>query len=189
MPPALVFSLVAIVLLFGAQVFLRPIAFSRVARIVFWVLVSGNALLPFYIVYSQYQLWLAHPLSRFLLPPYQSINYFASYSAVNFLFMPILLSAMAGSAFLIMAILNKRSSGRLFEEAEPYLAGAAILLVGHPGWLYYLATVLLAALLLTTHYLLLSRNSEKLASLYYFWLPAALSVILISKLISLVASY
>ncbi len=185
--PVLISNLVIAVFLLGAQLTLRPASFLRVARLVFWILIFGGIFLASYLTYQQYNLWLAHPISRLLLPPHQSIWYFFYYALNNFYLATVLASLAALVVLLAANLLNKKFQARFFEPAEPYVLGSAILLVGHPAWLYYLPSVLIIYLLLATFYFLLFRSREKRLSFYYFWLPVAALVIMSSKVISLVA--
>lgn len=188
MTPVLISSLLIAAFLFGAQLMLRPVLFLRSARMVFIVLLIGKLLLAGYYTYQQYFIWLAHPLARILLPPYQSWQYFFSYSLFNFYLIPALVGFVALVILLTAKFADKKFQGRFFEPAEPYLAGSGILLVGHPGWIYYLSVILLAALLSFAFRFLIFRASENRLSLYYFWLPIAALAIISSKVLSLVAS-
>lgn len=179
MTQVLISNLVIAIFLWGAQLLLRPASFLRVARLVFWILIFGGIFLASYFTYQQYHLWLAHPISQFLLPPHQSISYFVYYAINNFYLATVLASLAALVVLLVVGLLNKKFPARFFEPVEPYLAGAAILLVGHPGWLYYLPAVLVSTLPLSIFYVLFSRNRAKRLSLYYFWLPVAALAILI----------
>ncbi|TSC83110.1 MAG: hypothetical protein G01um101419_261 [Parcubacteria group bacterium Gr01-1014_19] len=157
---------------------MRPSVFLRVARPVFWALLVLPVFLAFYLSYQQYQLWLANPLTQLLLPPNQSVGYFISYASVTF-FLPIAVNLLLASvALLIFGWLNRRTKGRIFEGAEPYLIGISILLSG-ANWMFFLVVVAGVALVGSVINLLLKRGQF---SLYYFWLPAAVLVILISKI-------
>ncbi len=193
MPLVSISSLVIAVFLLGAQLVLRQafygerglIIFWRMTRIVFGVLLAGKFFLAGYFTYQQYFIWLSHPLSRLLLPPSQSWQYFISYSLTNFFLAPAITGLVALVILLAIKLVNWKFGGRFFELAEPYLAGLAVLLVGSQAWIYYLAAVLLSALLLATYYSLRFRGRAKRISLYYFWLPVAVLVILIVKILSL----
>ncbi len=157
---------------------MRPSVFLRVARPVFWAFLVLPIILAFYFSYQQYQLWLVNPLTQLLIPPHQGISYFISYTAVTF-FLPIVVNLLLASAgLLIFSWLNRRAKGRIFESVEPYLIGLAILLSG-VYWMFFLAAVSGVALIGSVINLLLKRGQF---SLYYFWLPAAVLVILISKI-------
>ncbi|MEK7654503.1 MAG: hypothetical protein AAB345_04495 [Patescibacteria group bacterium] len=164
--------------------------FLRVVRPVFWALLVLPLVLAIYFSSQQYQLWLVNPLTQLLLPPHQSISYFLSYSSVTF-FLPIVVNLLlASAALLIFTWLNHLFPSRFFsaeggsssggESVEPYLIGVAILLSG-AYWIFFLGAVVVVALLGSVINLLLKRGQF---SLYYFWLVAAASVILISKAFS-----
>ncbi len=182
MTPVLISNLLIAVFLWGAQLMLRPASFLRIARLVFWILIFGGIFLASYFTYQQYNLWLAHPISQLLLPPHQNISYFIYYAINNFYLATVLMSLAGLVVLLATNLANKKFNGRFFEPAEPYLVGSVILLVGHPGWMYYLgfsvAVFLLASLVLA----LIARKKSSRLSFYYFWLPIAASAILISEL-------
>jgi hypothetical protein len=154
----------------------------------------------FYWTYTQYMLWLGHPLSQFLLPPYQSAGYFVEYVYSRW-FAPWLASLFFG--FLIAwlaAYLDRRWGGMLFEEEEPRLIGLGIFLTGYPGFLLYLiifslcylsynATVTFKKRTEDTRPTCLNGNSGGRGgggtgvrvSMYYFWLPTAIFAIIVKS--------
>ena len=133
-----------------------------------------------YLAFWQYELWQSDPLTRFLLPPYQDINYFIFYSFSRF-FAPYLTSLLAALAVLASAsLLNRKSGGVFFEKGEPYLAALSVFLVGHPGWLIYLALLIAAYLILHTLYVIRRHESARLP-LYHLWAPVAFFVILLNE--------
>ncbi len=133
-----------------------------------------------YAAIKQYFIWLYDPLTRFLLPPYQGFNYFAFYALSRF-FGSYLVSL--GAALLLLQttrIINQRSSELFFEKEEPYLAATSVFLVGHPGWLVYLVTLIFIYFILHTLYFILRRQIARLP-LYRLWAPIASFVILINE--------
>lgn len=137
-------------------------------------------ILLFYNSFQQYQSWSQNEVSKYLLPPHQSINYFIFYVLTRF-FGPYLISLGAGLIFLLLAkILNKKYDERFFYPEEYYLGGISIFLTGHPGWLFYAVFLLIAYLLIHFYSLFIIHNPERL-SLYYLWIPMAIFVIIISK--------
>ncbi len=135
----------------------------------------------FYQSYQQYQIWSQNGPSKFLLPPYQNINYFAFYVFMRF-FVSYLISLVAAIVFLIVAkVLNKKYEERFFEPEEFWLGALAIFLVGYPGWLFYLVFVVLLYSLIHIFSLLISRFSSSRISLYWLWIPTAIFVIIIGK--------
>ncbi len=93
--------------------------------------------LNFYQSWQQYQTWSQNELSKHLLPPYQSINYFLFYITTRF-FAPYLISLFAALLFFFSAkTINKKYEERFFYPEELWLAALAIFLVGHPAWLFY----------------------------------------------------
>ena len=156
----------------------------------------------FYQSFEQYRVWSQNELSKFLLPPYQSIAYFLGYSFTHF-FKNYLISLVIALLFLSAAVfLNKKSQERFFEKEEPYLGALAIFLVGHPLWIYYLIAIftvgLLGTLILHTKSIFgrsdfpkINRqyqevrppDIEKRFPFYHFWLPLAILVLIIGKIL------
>lgn len=133
-----------------------------------------------FLSYNQFIIWLTNPLSKYLLPPYQSINYFLFYVFGKF-FATSLLSLFIGLFFFgVVGRLNKKYDGRFFEVEEPYLAGLGIFLSGHPGWLVYLAVLISFYLLLHLGRRLKGERNARVP-LYHLWIPTALFVILINE--------
>lgn len=131
----------------------------------------------FYQSWQQYQVWSGNEISKFLLPPHHSINYFFFYIFTNF-FQKQLIAF--GAAFLFLAaafLLNKKFQERFFEKEEPYLGALAIFLVGHPWWIYYFIVIGLIGVIGTLY--LKIRHSEKRFPFYNFWTPIAIVLIVI----------
>lgn len=147
------------------------------------VLVFGNA---GYLSWQQYYIWENSNLGKLLLPPYQNFDYFVFYARYKF-FNPYLLSLFIGFLFLWAAkYFNKKYGENFFEPIEPYLLAVSIFLIGHPGWLFYLIILLsvfasINALITGYHLRLLKHKESPRISLFYLWLPAAISTILISR--------
>lgn len=127
--------------------------------------------------FQQYQVWSQNEISKFLLPPYQTLNYFVFYVFTRF-FVQYLISLATAIIFLIVAkTLNKKYEERFFKPEEFYLAAAGIFLVGYPGMLFYLVLLLILAAI-GSIILSFIKPGERF-SLNYLWLPLSLFVILI----------
>ncbi len=134
--------------------------------------------------FQQYWVWQGNELSKNLLPPYQSANYFIFYIFTRF-FAPYLISLAVALAFLFSAkILNKKCEEHFFYAEEIYLGASAIFLTSHPGWLFYAILLLiiyvLVQLFFAVKYSIL--NTQCLSSrisLYWLWIPTALFVIIL----------
>ncbi len=136
-----------------------------------------------YLSYRQYLDWSKNDLSRYLLPPYQSISYFIFYVGARF-FSPYLISLTAAFLFIFAAKkYNKKYEERFFYPEEYYLGAISFFLSGYPGVLFYIILILSAAIILSLLVLIVSRWSlegERL-SLYYFWAPIAIFIILMTE--------
>jgi len=135
----------------------------------------------FKVIY-QYLLWKNHPVSKFLLPPHQSFDYFFSYSFFHFLKVP--LYNFFSSIFLLalLKIFNKIFNKRLFFEEEIFFAGFAMLVVEFPINLFLLAAVIILGILISLIKKILKKESQY-TSLYYLWLPLTILSIIFKNLI------
>jgi len=136
--------------------------------------------LCFYQSYQQHQAWSYNELSKFLLPPHQSINYFIFYSFMKF-FLPYLISL----AFALLLVftnkkLNEKGGERFFYDEEIWIAGLAIFLSNWPGWLFYFTILIAFYFLISLFYSLFFKKMERI-SMYWLWLPIAIFGIIISN--------
>lgn len=153
---------------------------AKFAKLVFGAAILAIFAFLIYLSLEQYQVWLNQPLTKFLLPPYQSIAYFIFFSATRF-FAPYLISLVIAILFLILTErLNRKFEERFFEPEEPYFGATALFLLGHPGWFIYFLVLVALYLFLHLVYSLVYFRSTRL-SLYHLWLPLALFVILLNK--------
>ncbi len=161
----------------------RSSAFLKRLFIGVVILVFG---LLFYKSCQQYQIWRENDISKYILPPYQSIVYFLKYSFTHF-FENYLISLMAGLLFLWLAnLLNNRCQKRFFEEGEIYLGALAIFVMGHPLWMFYFLAVMSIGVLGS---LFLQASSAKRQApscrfpFYHFWIPVAIIIMIIGKIL------
>lgn len=187
-------SLGILLVVLGAQVFLRSFGINwlKISKYFFRAAIVLIFVSLFFQTYVQYQLWLKNDISKYLLPPYTSINYFIFYAFTRF-FAPYLTSSIAAILFLLAAkIINKKHEERFFYPEEYYLGALGIFLSGHPGWLFYLVFVILFYLLihilslLTSYFLHLTSYKSYILpqriSLYCLWIPMAIFVIIMNNI-------
>lgn len=176
------FSLGAVSLIFVASLFLRgrflngkfakySFCFSLLAVFIFLLGMSVN----------QFFEWKQNELSSYLLPPYQSIDYFIYY-CFNRFFAAYAISAIISFLFLFSAsFLNKKCGECFFEPEEPYFGALAIFLTAWPGFLVYIVFLVFIYFLIHLYSLFVIHDSSKRFSLYYLWLPASLFAIIINN--------
>lgn len=153
---------------------------ERYAKAVFLITIVLVFVLDALRAFGQYKRWLADPLAKFLIPPYQDIGYFALYSFTHF-FAPYLFSLLIALLFLaIILMINRKKGGIFFEREEPYLAALPLFLTGHPGWLIYLIVLLGIYLLLHLVNYLKGAAGDRLP-LYHLWALTAFFVILLNE--------
>jgi len=98
--------------------------------------------------YLQYKIWEKHPISQYLLPPYQSFFYFLSYSYHHFYKDLIWRFVGAFFVFLIVYFLNILFKETLFYKEEYYIIPILTSFVDFPLNFFLLITGLLAIFLL-----------------------------------------
>ncbi|MEK7634553.1 MAG: hypothetical protein AAB396_01550 [Patescibacteria group bacterium] len=182
---------------FGAQILLRSLSLKfknyeflqeyelKFLKYIFYFSIFAVFSSLIYYSYQQYIVWQSAEPSKFLLPPYQSVNYFLYYIGMRF-FAPYIVSLSISILFLFVAkIFNKKYDERFFYPEELWFGALALFFAGWPGSLFYFIGLILIYLIL--HLLLaVSRKSlikETRISLYYWWIPLAIFVILLSNLL------
>ena len=97
--------------------------------------------LAVYVTAATYDLWKKDPLSRYLLPPYQT-TYFYTYSLYHY-WLPVAANLLVSLIWVcFLYALNKASKDVLMEKYEIYLAFFGALAVGWPKFIVYLIFVL-----------------------------------------------
>lgn len=175
-----IISLVILVIAFGASRFAgRPFGVKFIKTIFIFAIAVVFSLLIYY-SYQQYIAWSGVEPSKFLLPPYQSIDYFIKYVGAR-LFAPYIISLSAAILFLFATKkLNKKYEERFFEPEELWLGALSLFLIGWPAAFFYFIGLILIYLIIHTSYFIIHNSSIRI-SLYYWWLPLAIFVILINK--------
>ncbi len=183
-----IISLAILVIDFGASRLTagRPFSVKFIKTIFIFAIVAVFSLLIYY-SYRQYVAWVSVEPSKFLLPPYQSIDYFIKYVGAR-LFAPYSISLVAALVFLYVAkTLNKKYEERFFEPEELWLGALALFLTGWPGSLFYLISLIFLYLIIhifiTFYNKLFFRINprEVRVGLRFWWLPLAIFVIIINK--------
>ena len=108
--------------------------------------------------FLQYAVWRGDPFSQNLLPPSQSILYFAKYAGTHFWLTP-LISLVVGTAFYGLLTTLKRKNDRFFEEGETELGAVALFLVGWPRVVVFLPAAFLAVVVISAFKLALKRGA------------------------------
>lgn len=200
----LIFSIVLLILwLFKRN--LIQVRFLKLISLILPLFILCLALLKTIINYFT---WLNNPLSRNLLPPSTSITYFLRYSFQHYFFAAIVTIAFAYFISLLILWFNKKFQEIFFYDEEPYFASIGILLTGWPGCLFYLCLVLFLGVVYHFFFILVKtifikrkrnlslKNTQPLSennipeeenprlSLFHFWLPAALLVLILNDIIS-----
>lgn len=147
-------------------------------RFLFWSAVLVFVVFAFYNTRAQFFIWFNNDVSKYLIPPYSTINYFLEYAFYHF-WLSRLISLIVGLIFFYLArYYNNKHDNVFFEKEEPYFLLTSIFLVGHPGWILYLGITFIFTLLFAIGHWLLSKKIYRI-SFYYWWLPlGALAIFL-----------
>lgn len=152
----------ALALAAGAVYFSRnrraPALNVRAMRRLFLVSVAVIFTLALFSSFLQYAVWKGDPLSQKLLPPHQSILYFAKYAGTHFWLAPIL-ALIVSAAFYGLLTALKRKNERFFEEGETELGATALFLVGWPRAVVFLPAAFLAVIAISAFKLALKRGA------------------------------
>ncbi len=151
---------------------------KKLFRLIFRLTVCATFAYLTFISFKQYQLWQSNDLSKFLLPPYQNPFYFIRYSLMRIFGGNLISLAIAGLFVFVLSRINKKNNERFFDPEEPYLGGLAFFLCGNPGWLFYFSALIVIYFLIHCGALLFKKGGNARISLYYLWIPVAISVII-----------
>ncbi len=175
-------SITILILALGAQLTLRSFGKNKkIFRYLFYFSIAAIFLFAFFISISQYVVWENHPVSKFLLPPYQGIGYFLRYS-IFWYFTAHIISLLFSVAFIKLAKrYNKKFEEKFFYPEEYYLGALAIFLSGFPGIFIYIIFLFFASILGSLTLNRFSTIKGERMSFYYLWIPVAIFVIIISK--------
>lgn len=166
-------SLVGLVLVLLFQLFSREKLKKHASRFFLYSAAVAFAYLLYigFLQFRDFQSGIMGPL----LGKKSGFLWFLSYTRLHY-WNKYLISLPAGILVALVAYyFNKKHAERFFEPEELYLAALGILLVGYPGFLFYIPLVLIASVVGS---LLFVRRGERLP-LYHFWLPTALVVLFI----------
>lgn len=137
----------------------------------------------FYLTKLQYQIWKAHPLSKFLLPPYQDISYFLSYSLFHYfrdLYFRIL-----GSLFVILLLffINFTLKRDVFYDEEKILLPLLSLFFFFPyNFLFIILGFFMLLLIIMLKVLLNKKHISQYHSFKNYWLVLVLILYLLQPI-------
>lgn len=127
----------------------------------------------------QFQAWKNDPMSRYLLPPYVSIDYFYSYAIYRF-WLPYALDIMISIAWaFFLLLLCRYSHGRFLDEKEACMGFFTALVVGWPNFIIYVFIVFSLVVIrqLFNYYIL---HERKLISITSYMAISAIIVLVLS---------
>ncbi|MFZ2969849.1 MAG: hypothetical protein WA063_01750 [Minisyncoccia bacterium] len=108
----------------------------------------------------QFEVWKNDPMSRFFLPPNQSMDYFYQYSFYHFWFPYVLDLAISLGWVFCLILLSRYSGKRFLDEKDITLGFFTSIIIGWPRFIIYLLSLfgLLAAKQIFNYYILKKRD-------------------------------
>lgn len=110
----------------------------RFIRYGIFLLMSVFIVTSYFSFSIQYDTWKSSVPGKYLLPPYQPIDYFYSYSAYHFIFPYILDVAISFAWVFYLILLAKYSNKRFLDEKEIHLGFFTALVAGWPNFIFYI---------------------------------------------------
>lgn len=133
------------------------------------ILIFVNSL---FLTLFQYLAFTSSPISRHLLPPETSLNYFLGYSYQHFIKEPLWRSIGALTALTSLFVLNKIFKERFFYKEEPLLVACGFAsLVWPRGFLFVFLALAFGLLIHFIRLLFFEYNKERRLSFFYLWIP------------------
>lgn len=171
------FALGFLVVTIGARVLSRPFVVVR-AGMIFWTAVLGVSAVLTIMSHLQFEAWANGALiTQHLVPPLGGHRYFLLYIWWRFWAPYVISFVISGIFFWLARFYNRRHDGGFFYDDEYYFIALGIFLTGQPGWIFYLLAMAIIAFFITlVRHIFLHRMDK--VSLYDFWLPVAVFVIL-----------
>jgi hypothetical protein len=162
---------------------LRRAKALKIFRLIFIVSIAVVLFLIAYKIFILYQLWLKNDFYRHLLPP-ESL-YFYSFSWHNFI-KPFFISLLIAFVFILISkFFNRKYNERFFDNEEYYVGALALFLTSYPGCFFYIFFLLIFYLIAHLVFFFFLRQKQAIRlSLYYFWIPVAIFVIIIKDWLS-----
>ncbi|HOF50163.1 MAG TPA: hypothetical protein PLH22_00505 [Candidatus Colwellbacteria bacterium] len=175
------FGLAILAFMEGALVYKRSFL-KKYAKAIFVFAIAAVFLVSLYYSFDLYSAWKTNPVTAAMLPPSTPIDYFLFY-VFMWAFASYVVSLVAALAFLaVLKISNKKSGEKYFESEEPWMAGTAIFLCGHPGWIVYMASLIVIYLLIHLFFRIKNRSKkDDRLPLYHLWIPIALLTLLLCE--------
>ncbi len=154
----------------------------RASFLIYLLAISLSIGISLFQAFLTYFLWEKSSFSHLLLPPFTPISYFLSYVFFHF-FRPGLFNISLSLFFLaLLKFFNKIFKGRLFFEEEIYFASFAILASPFPTNFLLIILAFFGGILISLTKKIYKRKTE-FTSLYYFWLPLTILMIVFKPFI------
>ena len=101
-----------------------------------------------FLTWGQYYAWSHDPISQYLLPPHQSINYFLFYAFSRF-FLNFLISLVVAAVWYMCLKLLQRYRESLFDAGEIRLGFLCAFIAGWPHFVLFLPLVFICVIIVS----------------------------------------
>lgn len=132
--------------------------------------------------FLQYWAFKSGSPGMYLLPPYQSINYFVSYVWLHFWMTPMVTVSASALFGFAAVILNYFGKNRFFEKEEIFSAILGGLASGWPNFILYLALIIILMIIMNFINLIVYRDSQ-------YRLPSGAFIILAALIVVFIGDY
>lgn len=141
--------------------FLRREHLTRAATIVFIVIFLTVLVKIFLSLGFQYYVWSQNGLSKFLLPPYQPVAYFARYSWQHFIMSPAIGIAVSFALVLYFWILNKIFKKQYLDFEDMLILVSGAMIVGWPNLIAYLVIAFVLTIMRIFYLFYIKREMQR----------------------------
>lgn len=186
-------AIVILSVLIALQIRKTKDSFAPIARKFFLLSVIVVVSILAYYSVRQYYVWVNEPLTRNFFN--NGMGYYTRYVAYVFWAQYIVSFFAALLMMKAMRWYDRRHGNKFFYSGEEYLAGAAILLNGHPSWIFYILAAIICYAIATVFLTKirpprdLSAGGELRVSFYYGWLPVGLIALFLKPLLGKTAIF
>lgn len=154
----------------------------KLAQIFVLIVIAFLFLQAGFLTFLQYLGFKSAPPGMYLLPPYQSINYFISYVWLHFWATSIAAIGFSLAAGFTAWVLNYFGGERFFEKEEIFLLMLGGLTSGWPNFLTYLGLTIILMILVNFGNLIIYRESQ-------YRLPSGIFIIVAALIILFFGDY
>jgi len=170
----LLFAILLVVEILQLQ---RPTLLKKSASRLFLYSAGAIFLYLIYIAFLQFKAFQSGPLGL-IIGSKEGFLWFLNYSRLHHWNEYLVSLPIAILFALIARFFNNKYNERYFHKEELYLIALVILLIGYPGFLFYIPAMLIIPAVISAIFI---KRGERLP-LYHLWIPVAIATFLFVRL-------